>query len=187
MASSPFHKTLEQAYRALCEQGRCSDKGTTHSYLKVYEALLASYRDTAKSVLEVGVEHGWSMELWRNYFDPKCTVWGVDLNRPAEVPVGTNFVAGNATDPALLAYLDQNGYEVIIDDASHLSSDQATTFNLLRPLLIPGGMYVIEDLASDEAVAYVKDHTEVDWTVVDLRSVKHRYDDVLMVHMEPQS
>ena len=47
-----------------------TDKNTTHSYLPLYEYLLNPIKDSAKSVLEVGVSKGGSIKLWKDYF--KC-------------------------------------------------------------------------------------------------------------------
>jgi hypothetical protein len=53
-----------------------TDKNTTHSYLPLYQQLLISKKETAKNVLEVGIEvnehgdmmgkNGGSIKLWHD-------------------------------------------------------------------------------------------------------------------------
>ena len=45
-----------------------TDKNTTHSYLPLYQQLLLSKKETAKNVLEVGVQTGGSIQLWNDFF-----------------------------------------------------------------------------------------------------------------------
>ena len=44
------------------------------------------------------------------------------------------------------AYLNKKFFDIIIDDASHRSKDQITSFKYLFPYVNSGGLYVIEDL-----------------------------------------
>ena len=55
-----------------------TDKNTLHSYLPLYDKLLASKRETAKNVLEVGIYQGGSIKLWKDYF-VNATVYGLDI------------------------------------------------------------------------------------------------------------
>ena len=49
---------------------------------------------------------------------------------------------GAATSPAL----QDNRYDIIIDDGSHIPGHQLTSLACLLPALNPGGLYVIEGL-----------------------------------------
>jgi hypothetical protein len=45
------------------------DKGTVHSYIdQYYETALAPYRTTALRVLEIGINQGHSLMMWKEYF-----------------------------------------------------------------------------------------------------------------------
>ena len=55
-----------------------TDKNTIHSYLELYETLLSSKKETAKNVLEIGVNAGGSIMLWHDYFT-NATVYGLDI------------------------------------------------------------------------------------------------------------
>lgn len=170
---------LADVYGALCAAGRCSDKGTTHSYIPFYEELFAEHRQVRARVLELGVFNGHSLELWAGYFTDG-QVWGVDLS-PVQVVPQVGMLVGDCTDPGVVGRLP-GGWDVVIDDASHRVQDQIGSFLLLAPKLAPGGLYVIEDVQSDGDRVAIEAATGVPWQTVDLRHIRPRYDDLLLVY-----
>ncbi len=119
-------------------------------YLPIYEHLLGSLREQEFSLLELGVWGGHSLEMWRDAF-PRATVVGIDLQPPeADLGARVHMLAGDQSNPALMqrardAYAPE-GFEVIIDDASHLGITTARSLQILyREHLRPGGLYCIED------------------------------------------
>jgi hypothetical protein len=54
-----------------------TDKNTSHSYLSTYEKLLEKKKNTAKNILEIGIQSGGSIKLWHDYF-PNATIYGLD-------------------------------------------------------------------------------------------------------------
>ena len=55
-----------------------TDKNTSHSYLGLYQQLIVDKKDTAKHVLEVGIDKGGSIKLWHDFFT-NATVHGIDV------------------------------------------------------------------------------------------------------------
>ena len=55
-----------------------TDKNTVHSYLPLYQQLLINKKETAKNVLEVGIQNGGSIKLWSDFFK-NATVYGLDI------------------------------------------------------------------------------------------------------------
>ena len=55
-----------------------TDKNTTHSYLPLYQELLANKQETARNVLEIGVQDGGSIKLWHDFFI-HATIYGLDI------------------------------------------------------------------------------------------------------------
>jgi len=55
-----------------------TDKNTCHSYIHIYEELMAAKRESRVNVLEIGVQAGGSIQLWRDYFT-QADVWGLDI------------------------------------------------------------------------------------------------------------
>ena len=55
-----------------------TDKNTTHSYLPLDESLFKNKRETAQNILEIGIQNGGSIKLWRDYFI-NATIYGLDI------------------------------------------------------------------------------------------------------------
>lgn len=126
-----------------------TDKASTHhNYTPHYEQYFAAHRNEPLSLLELGVYKGASLRAWRDYF-PNATITGVDISPPVEVE-GCVVFQGSQDDAEFLDHLARHTgpYDIIVDDASHLSSLTIHSFEILYPHLKPGGIYVIEDLHS---------------------------------------
>ena len=62
--------------------GKVSDKWST--YLDEYERIFSEYRDKPVRLLEIGVQNGGSLEIWRQYFPNAELILGcVIYTRPA--------------------------------------------------------------------------------------------------------
>jgi len=119
-------------------------------YLPIYEQLLAPLRRRKFALLELGVWGGHSLEMWRDAF-PRATVIGVDLT-PPDLDLGprVHIMRGDQADAELMQRLRNeyapSGFDVIIDDASHMGITTARSIQILyAEHLRPGGMYCIED------------------------------------------
>lgn len=118
-----------------------------HNYLPLYEQHLEPIRYENLILLELGVLDGASLKMWRDYL-PNTRVVGLDQHPPIHVD-DCVVLQGEQDDPAAIALTAEYGpFDVIIDDASHLSSKTITSFQLLYPHLATNGLYVIEDLHS---------------------------------------
>jgi hypothetical protein len=122
-----------------------------HHYLDVYDPILAAWRDSEVKLLEIGVHKGGSLQLWRDYF-PRGRIVGIDLKLPKNFVPGERIEVfeGSQADTRFLsevaAKTAPGGFDVIIDDASHLGELTKTTFwHLFERHLKPGGLYAIED------------------------------------------
>jgi hypothetical protein len=125
-----------------------TDKGPQrHCYTDIYRELLGPLRPRPITVLEIGIDKGASLRLWRRFL-PKATVVGIDLEPPATHIPGVQMHAGDQSDEIFLAdIIDRyRGLDPVIDDGSHIASHIRASFNKLFPALRAGGWYVIEDL-----------------------------------------
>jgi hypothetical protein len=119
-------------------------------YLAHYESVLAPYRFRRCALLELGVWGGDSLRMWRDGL-PLATIVGLDLEPPAlDLGRRVRIVRGDQTDGELLARVRADhapgGFDVIIDDASHLGVTTARSLQrLYRDHLKSGGVYCIED------------------------------------------
>jgi cephalosporin hydroxylase len=168
-----------------------TDKNTTHCHIdEFYEAAFAPYKDKTIALLEIGISYGASLVLWRKYFENAKFIAGID-NRPEIIPDhykidGVSHFYGDAYDPEIKKQLPK--LNIIIDDGSHHLQDQLTALEIYYPLLIKGGIYVVEDIqqqlypdAREQFIAKVEALTHKSYEWLDLRHVKDRPDDTLLV------
>lgn len=131
------------------------DTDKSPAYLARYEREFGNLFDQPITLLELGVQRGGSLYLWRDLL-PQAQIAGLDLNEiPVEDTTGRLHVyQGYQQDPAVLDRIRRDvapddGFDVILDDASHLGLYTAQSFWHLFPRhLKPGGVYVIDDWGS---------------------------------------
>ena len=123
-------------------------------FIAEYEKLFGAIRREPLRILELGVNRGESLLIWRDYF-PNAVIIGVDIHdRPpllANEP-RIHFVQGSQDDPATLdaaAAIGGRPFDIVIDDASHIGYlTKRSLYYLFPRWLRPGGYYVIEDLGA---------------------------------------
>jgi len=169
-----------------------TDKQTLHSYGPVYEKLLSPLKDKKATILEVGVQLGGSLLLWHDFL-PQSVVIGVDNKNtidPSIMPrmdplrCAVLFMDAYANDTvSKVQQLAINGIDFAIDDGPHSLESQKRFLELYLPLLNEGGIAVIEDIQDygwfEELIPLVSD--QYVYEIVDLRGVKGRYDDLMLV------
>lgn len=145
-----------------------SDKGTIkHNYTKVYETLIQDLlrgqdRLTASlKIAEFGIACGASIRMWSHYL-PASFINGWDV-RPecADVCKDIATYCCFIGDPAKSnpdAY--KAHFNLIVDDASHISEQIVATFRNCWDWTKPGGYYVIEDLGCTYNAAYTQQFRE---------------------------
>jgi tetratricopeptide (TPR) repeat protein len=141
-------KTLEELYSQ--HTGKVSDKWSL--YLSVYDQILKSYKNMNVRLLEIGVQNGGSLEIWSQYFSNAKLILGCDIN-PECAKLKYNdprihVIVGDANLDDVNKKVSElsQGFDIIIDDGSHTSSDIVKSFAKYFPLLEYGGIYIAEDL-----------------------------------------
>jgi hypothetical protein len=122
-----------------------------HVYTPVYHKLLKSRRETVKRVLEIGVNSGSSLRMWREYF-PNAEIFGIDIDPNCIItePRIKCVVADQGNSHSLLDAMNQFGsdkFDLIVDDGSHMTDHQIISANTLEKFLSDTGMYIIEDIS----------------------------------------
>lgn len=132
-------------------EGYETDKTLMPHYLLNYEKFFPDLAEKEIKLLELGVNYGGSLKMWRDYFE-KGLIVGIDINNiDIEDPTGRiKFYSGLQEDEKLLdkvsAECAPEGFDIIIDDCSHIGSlSQKSFWYLFENHLKPGGIYVIED------------------------------------------
>jgi len=172
-----------------------TDKGTTHSYLELYNRLLSPIKETAINVLEMGIgdfgfKNGGSLLLWRGFFT-KATIHGIDIlpiDRVLEELIHDSRVKlycnTNGYNPEFISNnFDNMKFDFLLDDGPHSLESQKSFVELYSHLLSDNGILIIEDVQSIEWLEILKnktpEHLKQYIKTYDLRSVKGRYDDIV--------
>jgi hypothetical protein len=122
-------------------------------YLDWYERELNTLGRASK-VLELGVKNGGSVLLWRDVFS-EGEIVGIDKNL-GNLDPGVQGVSrlhlyeGSQADQKFLTDVSQKhapqGFDLIVDDASHVGWLSRASFDILFDrFLRKGGIYVVED------------------------------------------
>jgi len=121
-------------------------------YFDVYETYFHKFVGKAPVVMEVGVQSGGSLQLWRKYFGEGAQLWGIDIDPDiiklsVNYDVNTRLVVGDQADPKLWDSVFElvPQIDVFIDDGGHLPQQHRVTFEKVFPRIKPGGVYICED------------------------------------------
>ena len=131
-----------------------TDKWGSHWYTQHYQCYFASLKNKPMNVLEIGVGGysdsglgGHSLRMWKAYFR-KSQIIGIDLFDKAHFSERRiDIHQCDQTDASVLGQLAEKygGFDIVIDDGSHLNEHVIKTFSILYPHLRPNGLYAIED------------------------------------------
>jgi hypothetical protein len=129
------------------------------NYIELYERVLSNFRGTRPRILEIGVQHGGSLRMWKEYFGGNVEIFGVDILPECKKLEEHNIhiFIGDQSDHKFLEELSKTlgMVHVIVDDGSHICSHQIATFEkLFYNNLLSGGYYVVEDCHSSYMVEY---------------------------------
>jgi cephalosporin hydroxylase len=129
-----------------------------------YSALFSSMPAFHPSnIMELGIWDGGSVALWFEQFQPIKLV-AIDIASRSDSEYFRQYVASRELGTRIKTYwaTDQSDSEsiqqivrreftgpldLVLDDASHIYEPTKASFEILFPLLRPGGLYIIEDWA----------------------------------------
>lgn len=148
-----------------------------NGYSTFYGPKLEPLRHSPIRMLEIGIctqlfPFG-SVKAWLDYF-PYAEVWGMDNFGIGSYPAGSDeallekapllhplldrglsFIFGDMGDKDCvqeaknqLISASITKFDFIIDDGSHISKDTLTSLDIFWDMIVPGGFYAIEDLAT---------------------------------------
>ena len=155
-----------------------TDKVTVHQYEALYsvhiDPLIHHHRfDTGFKMLEIGLGCnmkwgvGASAKMWRELF-PVSQLWFGEYDKDCVhaqaatlKSLDINVVTGDQADQATLhEWVRQTtgGFHLIVDDGGHSNTQILNSFNtLFHDALVPGGLYVIEDLSLGRGEPFADD------------------------------
>jgi hypothetical protein len=131
-----------------------TDKWGSHWYTQHYQRYFGPLKRKRLNLLEIGVggyeainEGAASLRMWKAYFR-RSRIVGIDLYDKSHLSEPLIDIRQcDQADPEALLRLstEYGGFDIIIDDGSHLNEHVIKTFQALFPLLRQNGIYVVED------------------------------------------
>ncbi|CAL5223917.1 g6515 [Coccomyxa viridis] len=167
--TSPITKYIDKSFHRYAEEVQSSKTGRGSSYSYIYSKYLSMVRREPMRLLEIGMGcsvHGGvnglnTLALWRKYLtNTKISFVENDADcakkHKAEIEAvakGKVYV-GDQEDVSVLNEIVEDaaqfsGYDIIVDDGGHKSSQMLTSFRVLWQALKSGGIYVVEDLSEN--------------------------------------
>ena len=120
-----------------------------NTYFQAYEELLDKYVGKEITFVEIGVLHGGSLFMWREYFGKKAKIIGIDLNPNAKKleKDGFDIYIGSQSDKNFWkSFFNKVGnIDVLLDDGGHENHQQIITMSQTIPHIKDGGTLITED------------------------------------------
>ena len=121
-------------------------------YLDIYDRYFSRYRGTEVHIVEIGVNNGGSLQMWKDYFGPEAHIYGVDINPACKAfeEERIQIFIGDQSDQAFLRELSAAipKIDILIDDGGHEGPQQIPTYEILFPRIEPDGIYLCEDVST---------------------------------------
>ena len=119
-------------------------------YFEIYERHLSCFRGTNVNVVEIGVDQGGSLQMWKEYFGSQAHIFGIDINPNCKglEEERIQIYIGDQEDRKFLRSLREAipRIDVLIDDGGHRMEQQIITFEELFSSITENGVYLCEDL-----------------------------------------
>jgi cephalosporin hydroxylase len=119
-------------------------------YFDIYDKHFSRYRNQSMLMVEIGVYHGGSLGMWKDYFGPKAKIVGVDINPRASCFADdqVEIVIGDQSDRGFLRSLREQypNVDILLDDGGHSMNQQIVTFEEMFDAVADDGVYMVEDV-----------------------------------------
>ncbi|MEN3369783.1 MAG: hypothetical protein V7609_1926 [Verrucomicrobiota bacterium] len=119
-------------------------------YFEIYHRHFHPFRGRPVTVVEFGVYHGGSLQMWKDYFGKSGRIIGVDISPKCKCleEEQIEIVIGDQENREFLRRLGSEigPIDILVDDGGHKMGQQIATFEEMFPIVRPGGIYLIEDL-----------------------------------------
>lgn len=119
-------------------------------YFEIYDRHFSRFRGKEVHIVEFGVFHGGSLQMWKSYFGDKAKIYGIDINPRCKELEEDNveIIIGDQENREFLRSLKERipKIDILIDDGGHTMKQQINTFEELFSAIDPHGVYLCEDL-----------------------------------------
>ena len=169
---------------------RITDKGYLHSYIdEYYTRKFADLREKPLVLLEIGIANAQSIRLWSEWFT-QGFIYCLDVEptyvEKAKVIPNVKAFNLNAFDKPALDLFGDGFFDFIIEDGPHTLDTQLFAVSNWSKKLKKNGCLIIEDIQSIDWIEPLvkaipnEENAAFEYKLFDLRSVKNRYDDIIL-------
>ena len=120
------------------------------TYFQVYEEIFSKYIGKQITFVEIGVLHGGSLFMWKEYFGDKARIIGIDLNPKAKEleKHGFEIYIGSQSDKFFWNnFFSKVGkIDILLDDGGHSNAQQIITLDQAINNTNDNGVIVTEDV-----------------------------------------
>ncbi len=165
-----------------------TDKNLYHNYAEFYSNIISDLAADKEefSLLELGTSRGGSVAAWCEAM-PHAFVCGVDKDESLLWIDKTQYknlviLEGLHGDRSTYTPISDKKFNIIIDDGSHMATEQQQNFYVLQDLIGDGGVYVIEDVYPTNTYdpSFLKK-----FELLDFSPITGRFDDRVLVFRKP--
>lgn len=119
-------------------------------YFDIYERHFSKFRNKEIVILEIGVSQGGSLQMWKEYFGEKATIFGIDIDPRCKELEEENIkiFIGSQSDRKFLRHVKSliPKIDILVDDGGHTMKQQIVTYEELFSHVKDEGTYLSEDL-----------------------------------------
>lgn len=119
-------------------------------YFDIYDRHFSRFRGKPVTILEFGVYHGGSLQMWKHYFGKNAKIIGVDIDKRCKKleEDRVKIYIGDQEDRKFLKTLKEEigTVDIVIEDGGHTMGQQIATFEEIYPIVASKGVFLIEDL-----------------------------------------
>ncbi|MAG94787.1 MAG: hypothetical protein CMJ48_13750 [Planctomycetaceae bacterium] len=127
-------------------------------YFDIYDRHFSRFRGTDVHIVEFGVSQGGSLQMWKEYFGPRCQITGIDINPHCKQVEEdqVRVIIGDQDDRGFLNTLARElpRIDILIDDGGHTMSQQIATFEEMFHSIDENGVYLCEDLVTSYRLSW---------------------------------
>lgn len=166
------------------QRNNVSDNRHCHPYTLFYDFLFRNKKDENLKIAELGILHGCSLLMWREYFI-NSEIYGFEF----ENSLIDIFIKNFNNERITLSNIDVTNensiknafsnlnilYDIIIDDTTHMFEDQIRVIKNVHKYLKPGGILIIEDI--------FKSYNENDY-IIGLASIIKEFQDYYFIELD---
>lgn len=160
-------------------------------YFDIYDRHFAKFREKEVTILEIGVWHGGSLQMWKNYFGAKAKIYGIDIDANTKRLEEENIkiYIGSQSDRKFLNEIKNQipPIDILIDDGGHEMQQQIISFEELFDHIKDNGIYLCEDLHTsywaEYGGGYKKEGTFIEYSknFIDYLNAYHSKEDALKI------